>query len=208
MVKDKRQERMKQYQRNRREMLIIKYTSIALAVIVVGALVFAGFVYLRDRDLNQEPDGVVTFEYADANHIDGQIDYSAQPDYQGEIPPAGGAHNAVPQQCDIYDAPIRPENAVHSLEHGAVWITYQPSLPQDQIDKLRDLAEGDEYILMSPLDTIGAPIVLTAWEHQLSLQSFDETQVERFIRSYKHKRGITPEFNGLCSGETTTLPQS
>src|SRR5215210_4828517 len=156
MIKDKRQERMKLYQRNRREMLIIKYTSIALAVIVVVALVFAGFVYLRDRDLNQEPDGVVTFDYADANHIDGPIDYSAQPDYQGEIPPAGGAHNPVPQQCDVYDAPIRPENAVHSLEHGAVWITYQPTLPQDQIDRLRDIAEGDEYMLMSPLDTIGA----------------------------------------------------
>jgi hypothetical protein len=59
---------------------------------------------------------------------------------------------------------------------------------------------------MSPHDGIGAPIVLTAWNHQLSLQEFDETQVERFIRSYQTEVGITPEFGAACAGVTTTLP--
>ena len=77
------------------------------------------------------------------NHIEGDIDYSAQPEYKGEIPPAGGAHNNTPQQCDVYTLPIRQESAIHSLEHGAVWITYQPDLPADQVEALKDLAEGD-----------------------------------------------------------------
>ena len=207
MVKDKRQTRMKQYQRNRREMQIIKVTSIALALIVVGAIVFAGFTYLRDRDLNQEPDGVVKYEYS-SNHVEETVDYASQPNYGGDIPPAGGAHSSTPQQCDVYDQPVRPENALHSLEHGAVWVTYQPSLPQDQVDELRDLADGDAYLLMSPLESQPAPIVLTAWNTQLQLQSFDETQVQRFLRSYKNKQGFTPEFGASCAGTTMTAPSS
>lgn len=205
MVKDKRQERMRQYQRNKREMQIIKYTSIVLALVVVGAIAFAGFNYLKDRDLNQEPAGVVKYDYA-SNHIEGEIDYSAQEGYKGEIPPAGGAHNSTAQQCAVYDQPIRVESALHSLEHGAAWITYQPSLPQDQIDKLKDIADGDAYILMSPLEGQPSPIVLTAWNTQLQLQSFDDTTVQRFLRSYKNKQGVTPEFGAACSGTTMTEP--
>ncbi len=63
---------------------------------------------------------------------------------------------------------------IHSLEHGAVWITYQPTLPQDQIDSLKALAEGDPYMMMSPYEGLPAPIVLTAWDHQLQMQAFDQ----------------------------------
>lgn len=202
LVKNRREERMKKYERNRREMMLIKWGSLVLALVVIGAAGFAGFNYLSDRDLNREPDGVVKYEYSAANHIEGDIDYSAQEDYQGEIPPAGGAHNNTPQQCDVYEGPIRQEAAIHSLEHGAVWITYQPTLAEDQIAELRGHAEGDPYMMMSPYEGLPAPIVLTAWNHQLQLQSYDEDTVERFIRSYKNKRDITPEFGASCSGTT------
>lgn len=206
MVKSSRQIRMQKYQKNKREMFIIKSVSIVLAVIVVGALGFAGFTYLRDRDLNQEPDNVAVYTYTGSNHIESDIDYSAQADYQGEIPPAGGAHNSEWQTCDVYDAQIRQENAIHSLEHGAVWITYQPTLPADQIASLKDLADGDDYMLMSPYDGLPAPIVVTAWNHQIQLQTFDKTQIERFIRSYQSTLNVTPELGGSCVGVTTTIP--
>ncbi|HET9972943.1 MAG TPA: DUF3105 domain-containing protein [Streptosporangiaceae bacterium] len=35
--------------------------------------------------------------------------------------------------CGIYDQPVPNERAVHNMEHGAIWITYQPSLPQAQV---------------------------------------------------------------------------
>ena len=35
--------------------------------------------------------------------------------------------------CGIYDKPVPSERAVHNLEHGAIWITYQPSLPQSEM---------------------------------------------------------------------------
>lgn len=207
MVKNRRQERMQKYQKNRRDMMLIKWGTIALGIVVIGALGFAGYGYVRDRDLNREPDDVVVYEYAAANHLEGEIDYSAQPDYQGEIPPAGGAHNSTPQQCAVYDNPIRDEAVIHSLEHGAVWITYQPTLPQDQINGLKSLAEGDPYMMMSPYEGLPAPIVLTAWNHQLQMQSFDKDTVERFIRSYKNNRQVTPEFGASCNGTTMEIAQ-
>ena len=38
---------------------------------------------------------------------------------------------------------IANENTVHSLEHRAVWITYRPGLPADQLDALTTLVNGN-----------------------------------------------------------------
>jgi hypothetical protein len=207
MVKERRNVHRQRYDRNRREMMVIKGVSIALGLVILGALAFTAINYVRDQDLNRAPDGVKVFNYASANHIEGNIDYSTQPDYKGELPPAGGAHNSTAQQCEVYSQPIRQENAIHSLEHGAVWITYQPDLPADQVDKLKGIVGSDPYLMMSPYDGLPAPIVLTAWNHQLQLQEFDKDSVDRFIRSYKNKRGVTPEFGASCAGTTMTVGQ-
>jgi hypothetical protein len=70
-------------------------------------------------------------------HVGGNIDY----DQDLVTPPAGGPHNPIWQNCGYYDDPVRDENAVHSLEHGAVWITYQSALPQDERERLSDLTQ-------------------------------------------------------------------
>jgi hypothetical protein len=204
MVKDRRNERMQRYQRNKRELMIIKIVSIALAVLVLGGIGYTVVNYVRDRDLNRAPEGVVEFSYQGNEHFPSPIDYSAQPDYQGEIPPAGGAHVTTPQDCLVYTEPINDENAVHSLEHGAIWITYQPTLPADQIEKLKGKAEGDDHMLMSPYEGLPAPIVLTAWNRQLQLQTYDGDTVDRFIRSFKGRNGVAPEGGGACRGTNAT----
>jgi uncharacterized protein DUF3105 len=93
------------------------------------------------------PAGVENIDVGPAGyHIIGNWDY----DKSLGTPPAGGPHNDVWQNCGFYDEPVRDENAVHSLEHGAVWITYLPDLPQDEIEVLRDLAESNGFVLVSP----------------------------------------------------------
>ncbi len=67
------------------------------------------------------PEGVETFTV-----IGG---HSPDPIVYPQIPPVGGIHNPTWQTCTFYDRPVSSEAAVHSLEHGAIWVTYRPDLP-------------------------------------------------------------------------------
>jgi len=118
---------------------------------------------------------VKTYDVGPAGqHTEGEVDYE-------QSPPAGGEHNPVWQNCGYYAEPVRDENAVHSLEHGAVWITYSPNLSEDEVERLRDIAENETYVLVSPYEGLPSPVVASAWGKQLSLQSAEDPDRERFI---------------------------
>ncbi|NUO57162.1 MAG: DUF3105 domain-containing protein, partial [Hamadaea sp.] len=87
------------------------------------------------------------------NHKQGKLTYAVTPS-------VGGDHNPVWQNCmgDVYKAPIATEHATHSLEHGAIWITYDSKLDAAQVAKLAERVTGKEYMLMSPVDNLGSPI--------------------------------------------------
>jgi hypothetical protein len=118
-------------------------------------------------------------------------------------PPVGGPHNGYWQNCmgDVYTAEIAEEHAVHSLEHGAVWITYRPDLPQDQIDKLARRVEGREYMLMSPYPNLDAPISLQAWGYQLKVDNADDSRIDDFISALR--LNASQEEGASCSGGIT-----
>ena len=117
----------------------------------------------------------------------------------GDLPPAGGVHYDAWQVCGIYTEPIDPGNAVHSLEHGAVWITYQPDLPAAQIEQLQNLARDEPYLLLSPYPHQRSPIALTAWAAQLEVDSAADERIRTFIQRYRLGPS-TPERGGACSG--------
>jgi hypothetical protein len=91
---------------------------------------------------------------------------------------------------------------VHSLEHGAVWITYRPDLPAADVQRLQALA-ADDYMLLSPYPGLPAPVVATAWNHQLPLTGADDPRLPQFIRRFKNNPTTTPEFGATCSGGNT-----
>jgi hypothetical protein len=116
----------------------------------------------------------------------------------------GGAHNVVWQNCGIYEAPIHNEHAVHSLEHGAVWITYRPGLAPDQVDRLRALA-SDDFLLLSPYPGLAQPVVASAWNRQLPFERADDPGLAAFIGRFKNNPETTPEFGAPCAGGTSAL---
>jgi hypothetical protein len=101
------------------------------------------------------------------------------------------------QNCGIYDKPIPTENAVHSLEHGAVWVAYQPELPAADIEALQQQAQGERYLLLSPYPGLRSPVVLTAWQVQLELDSVGDERVWEFIDEYR-QGPTTPEPGASC----------
>ncbi len=179
--------------------------SAALGVALVALLVYAvlnqgGGVpdVVRDPDNAISGVAVADEEALTRNHVEGPVSYE-------QLPPSGGDHNGVPQTCDVYTEPIAPEHAVHSLEHGAVWVTYDDSVSEDDVATLADEVRGDPYRLMSPLPEQESPIVLTAWGRTLDVDSADDERVEEFLRAYTNGPQ-TPERGAACVGVTTTGP--
>lgn len=115
------------------------------------------------------------------------------------LPPIGGIHDPFWQNCGIYEEPVGDKHAVHSLEHGAVWITYHPDLDAAAVEHLRDLARGEEYVLLSPYPNLQSPVVLTAWGVQLELDDAMDERVEAFIDIYQ-EGPQTPEPGASCRG--------
>jgi hypothetical protein len=111
------------------------------------------------------------------------------------------------QTCQFYDQPIHDETGVHSMEHGAVWITYSPDLPADQIATLKAFEPSKDYLLITPYAGLPAKVVATAWGKQLYLDSVDDPRLAQFIATFEHGPQ-TPEDGVPCQGGTTQLATS
>ncbi len=135
-------------------------------------------------------EGVETFEN-DAGHVTGQVTYE-------QTPPAGGPHNAAWLNCGVYDQPVPDENAVHSLEHGAVWITYDPSLSDEDVSALRAKLPST-HVILSPFEDLPTPVVLSAWNTQLQLDDVDDERITAFIEEYWQSENV-PEPGAACTG--------
>jgi hypothetical protein len=171
--------------------------ALALIAIVVYAVLNQGEGFTEPLEAADEKfPGLSVVENPARDHVEGPVDYPS-------VPPAGGPHNGVPQQCGVYTEQVPAEHVVHSLEHGAVWVTYDPDLPEGQVDQLTEAVEGDPYGLLSPLPEQEAPIMLTAWGRQLAVDSADDDRIGEFLSTYT-SGPQTPERGAACAGNSST----
>ncbi len=154
------------------------------------ALIGVAIVWGAQQQPDTIPD-VVFFANLPRNH-------TTQPVIYSHIPPAGGAHRPVWQNCGRYDEPIENAYAVHSLEHGAVWIAYRPDLSADALAQLRDLLNGQTYTLLSPYPHLPTQVVATAWGAQLQVNSAADPRLPWFVTKYR-QGAQTPEPDAICS---------
>jgi hypothetical protein len=165
----------------------------AIVVAFLGAFVVVVVLDARQQAASEPPSGVKTYDVGPAGqHTEGAVDYAQRP-------PVGGEHNLVWQNSGFYDEPVRNELAVHTLEHGAVWITYSFNLPQEDKDRIRKLVSGQECVLASPYPDLEAPVAASAWGKQLTLEGADDPDLEQFVRAYE-QGPQTPEPGAVCIG--------
>ncbi|MCC6607304.1 MAG: DUF3105 domain-containing protein [Anaerolineae bacterium] len=180
-------------------MLSDRRNLIVLGTIVLGVLGLVFILYLNVRP-ERPIEGVIQFPRPARGHDDTLV-FAAS-----EAPPAGGEHYNVWQNCGIYAEPVLTGNAVHSMEHGAVWITYRPDLAADEVTALQQLVRGETFLLLSPYEGQESPIILTAWGLQLEVDSASDGRIEDFVERYK-LGSQTPELGGACtSGVGVPLP--
>ncbi len=116
-----------------------------------------------------------------------------------QTPPAGGDHSAVWLNCGVYSEPVPDENAVHSLEHGAVWITYRPDVLTDEdVNALRELMPSSHAIL-SPFEGMDSAIAVSAWNAQLAVDEVGDERIGEFIEEFWRSQDA-PEPGASCSG--------
>ncbi|MEO5665136.1 MAG: DUF3105 domain-containing protein [Nocardioides sp.] len=166
-------------------------------VLVIGAVLITVLVRnVESADLSS----VAVYEDLPTTHVAGDVDYDV-------TPPVGGPHADRWLACGVYDVPVPNENAVHALEHGTVWITYEPGLRRGDIDRLAGQLP-DEGIL-SPYDGLPGPVVVTVWGRQLVLDGADDERLGLFLSEYGDGH-TAPEplascFGGVdVTGEPTT----
>lgn len=191
---DKQQKRAAQreaFERSKRRSSLMRSGAGIVVVLIVAAVLYDNYA---KRQLLQN---VKTATYTAGIHDSGPIAYA-------ENPPMGGAHNVIWQNCGIYEAPIHNEHAVHSMEHGAVWITYRPDLPPDQVQRLKALA-SDDFLVLSPYPGLPHPVVASTWNRQLTFERADDPGLPAFIGRFKNNPETTPEFGASCAGGTSAL---
>lgn len=148
-------------------------------------------------------EGLVTRSYAGGQQQEGKVAYS-------DNPPLGGAYSPMWQKCGAYTAPLYDEYAVHSLERGAVWVTYSPALPAAEVAKLRTLLAGVSSWLLSPREGLPGPLVVSVWNAQVQASGPEDTRVQAFLDRYaqplnadqstkKTKANTAPEVERGCA---------
>jgi Protein of unknown function (DUF3105) len=176
-----------------------------LVVVFAAAVIVYAVVEVQRADAGkieapEEIADIETAEYgAGQEHVTTPVDYT-------ESPPVGGPHAPPPDWADctgtVYDVDIRHENAVHSLEHGAVWITYNPDqVSEGDIATLAKLA-GQSGRMLSPYTDLDSPISIQSWNHQLKVDSADDVRLKQFADFFTYNQDFYPEPGASCENPT------
>ena len=145
-------------------------------------------------------------------HVAGPVSYDV-------VPPVGGPHNPVWMNAGVYTKPIPSERAVHNLEHGAVWITYNPNLPAAEVAALTAFVtkqtliaesasavgvsnDSNRYVDLSPWATnaLPSPIVISSWGYQLRVTSPTDPRLQKFVDTFRENQKYSPEFGAPVDG--------
>ncbi len=104
-------------------------------------------------------------------------------------PPAGGPHFSTPLRTGFYDDPVPDGNAVHALEHGIVWLSYNPELVDEAgVDALRDIF-GDfrRDLIVSPRPDNSDAVAIVSWGRIMRLDGVDVEQLSDFINNNRNR---------------------
>ncbi|MBN9098000.1 MULTISPECIES: DUF3105 domain-containing protein [unclassified Pseudonocardia] len=161
------------------------------------AAALAGFVPSADRqDPSTQIPGIVEKTFDGGQHVTPaeRVAYTTSP-------PLGGTHDQFWAACTgvVYAQPVRTENLVHSMEHGAAWIAYDPArVSGGQLDQLAGRVRDQPYTALSPYPGLDQPISLQSWGHQLTLTDAADPRVDQFLTALRRNPYTHPENGASC----------
>jgi len=160
--------------------------------------------YLSENLCASQISGVKFYSISDRSHVTTPVTYQ-------QSPPVGGNHSGIWAQCDgqVYPNQLANENAVHMLEHGAIWITYNPKTISDSdLTKLQNMVQGQDREALTPYAGLTSPISLQAWGYQLFVNSASDPRISKFINVLRYNPQTTPEYGASCQDPYFDASQS
>jgi uncharacterized protein DUF3105 len=210
----------KAVRKSRPTVVVQKSTPWGLIAAIVVVALFAGavfgYAFMRNEENKAQADAMAPFTPTAENQDPSTkiAGVQVQP-YEGGLhvdrathvaythsPPMGGAHDYSWATCTgtVYPVAIRSENAVHSMEHGSVWIAYNPDqVTGDALETLRAKVDSQPYTLMSPFPGLDQPISLQSWGHQLKLSDANDPRIDQFIAALRLNQYQYPEPGASCN---------
>ncbi len=185
----KREERKREVERASRKKKGIFLILWGGVILVAGALGYGGYYLLNSPEKSLGADySVAVPAMEDRTHISGG---SSRPDYNSN-PPTSGPHDAKTTERGVHEEEVADEHLVHNLEHGEIWISYQPDIPESAIEELERITNGNQKTVLTPRASNEKDIALSSWGR---LDTFDigpegvidRKRIEDFIKRYKNK---------------------
>jgi len=107
-------------------------------------------------------------------------------------PPTSGRHWPAPLRDGVYDKEKPDQAVVHSLEHGRIWISYKPSIPEEAKQALLELARSRSLVILTPREKNETDIALVGWQRLDAFNldgaaAFDQKRIFDFISRYANK---------------------
>ena len=170
---------------------VVLAAAVVVAVVAIALAVVLPRLGEDEGGSGADVQGVEVYRDLARDHVTTVVEYP-------QVPPVGGAHWEIWMECGVYDAPLDNEFAVHDLEHGSIWITYDADEVSDgDVAALEDLLPDNG--ILSPYVGQPAPIMATAWGRQLVVEGPDDPQLQEFIDSFE-SAGTSPEPEVRCNG--------
>ncbi len=134
-----------------------------------------------------------------ADHVDPPVSFD-------QSPSIGGDHYPFWQNCGFYEVELIEGAATHTMEHGAVWITYNPDkLSESELSTLAGMAMDNGKLLISPYPHDEA-LVLSGWGvQQRGIASIGSPEVDAFIEQWIDNPEL-PEAGVRCTGAAGIPP--
>jgi len=149
----------------------------------------------------------------DTAHVSLQGDVTEPPALSTypSTPPVSGPHLPPGQQLPsgIYASPPDVHAAIHSLEHGAVVVWYDPSASVPELNEIRDFyeqADERDHVIVAPYSypdqgengslPSGKQIALTAWHHVQLCNLPSLAAAKAFVDDYRAAIPTPPGYKG------------
>lgn len=180
-IEARRLEKMEEQARRRRverRERMVRY----LMLLLLGLGIF-WFFFIRGRG----PSEINGHEVETLSTV-GTGDHTSNPVSYESSPPVSGAHAPSPAPCGTYAQEIPNEVQVHTLEHGAIGVQYQPTIPAEQIEEIEEIVGSyDSHVFSAPYAASPTPISLTAWGRLMRLDEVEEDSIREFIDAFIRK---------------------